>query len=196
MKNPGQQIIAGFKEGSMEAFAAVYNIHYRPLYYFVKKMINDPEEAQDITAATFAKLWNLKANFETQENIKAFLYITARNASLDYLRNQKKLSVKKQELSYVIERQEEQISLVNQVIEAEVLERIHQEIEKLPAKCRRIFKMAWLQGMKNAEIAETLQLNEQTVKNQKSKAVKRLRMVFSSIEIGMVVLSVFLQIKS
>ncbi len=71
MKNPGQHIIAGFQQGSKDAFAEVYNAHYSRLYAFIKKLVDDKEEAQDITTETFVKLWKLHANFNTAENIKS-----------------------------------------------------------------------------------------------------------------------------
>jgi RNA polymerase sigma-70 factor (family 1) len=191
MKNPGQHIIAGFQQGSKEAFAAVYNMHYSRLYAFIKKLVDDKEEAQDITAETFVKLWRLHANFNTLENIKAFLYITARNACMDFLRYRKRQITNKQELGYVLLQQEENIpTSSNDEIKTLVLKQLHSEIENLPAQCKRIFKMAWLEGRKNAEIAEKLELTEQTIRNQKARAVKILRLALSNYNMELFVFMV------
>lgn len=187
MKNPGHLHIAGFQQGSKEAFAAVYHMHYSRLYFFIKKLIDDREEAQDITAETFVKLWNLRSKFSTHENIKAFLYITARNACLDYLRYRQRQTANKQELSYVLLQNEEDIPTTNDEIRFEVVQQIFNEIENLPGQCKRIFKMAWIEGKKNAQIADELNLTEQTVKNQKVRAIKLLRMALSHVD--MVLLS-------
>jgi RNA polymerase sigma-70 factor (ECF subfamily) len=188
MKNPGHHIIAGFQQGSKEAFAAVYNMHYSRLYGFIKKLTDSREEAQDITAETFVKLWKLHANFNTAENIKAFLYITARNACMDYLRYRQRQTTNKQEFGYVLVQQGEALSPFNDEIKTAVLKQIHNEIENLPTQCRRIFKMAWLEGKKNAAIAEQLALTEQTVRNQKARAVKILRLALANSNVVLFIL--------
>ena len=193
MKNPGQHIIAGFQQGSKEAFAAVYNLHYSRLYAFIKKLVDDKEEARDITAETFVKLWKLHANFNTQDNIKAFLYITARNACMDFLRYRQRQTANKQEFNYVLLQQEENVAAAsNDEIKTLVLKQIHSEIENLPTQCRRIFKMAWLEGKKNAEIAEQLELTEQTIRNQKARAVKILRLALANYNMELFVFLVIL----
>jgi RNA polymerase sigma-70 factor (ECF subfamily) len=192
MKNPGQHIIAGFQQGDKDAFAAVYNMHYSRLYAFIKKLVDDKEEAQDITAETFIKLWKLHANFNTQENIKAFLYITARNACMDFLRYRQRQTANRQEFGYVLFQQEENMpTSSNDEIKTLVLQQIHSEIENLPTQCKRIFKMAWLEGKKNAEIAQQLELTEQTIRNQKARAVKILRLALSNYNMELFVFMIF-----
>jgi RNA polymerase sigma-70 factor (family 1) len=192
MKNPGQHIIAGFQQGSKDAFAAVYNMHYSRLYGFIKKLVDDKEEAQDITAETFVKLWKLHARFNTQDNIKAFLYITARNACMDFLRYRQRQTTNRQEFGYVLLQQEENTpTSSNDEIKTLVLKQIHSEIENLPPQCKRIFKMAWLEGRKNAEIAEKLELTEQTIRNQKARAVKILRLALANYNMELFVLMIF-----
>lgn len=194
MKNPGQHIIAGFQQGSKEAFAEVYNAHYSRLYAFIKKLVEDKEEAQDITTETFVKLWKLHANFNTAENIKAFLYITARNACMDFLRYRQRQMTNKQEFNYVQLQQEGSVSTSNDEIKTLVLQHIHNEIENLPTQCKRIFKMAWLEGRKNAEIASSMNLTEQTIRNQKARAVKILRLALANYNIELFVFFIFCMI--
>lgn len=193
MKNPGQYCIVDFKQGSKAAFTEVYNMYYTRLYFFVKKLIDDREEAQDITAETFVKLWNLRANFETHQNIKAFLYITARNACLDYFRYRQRQHTNKQEFSYLLT-QNEDLSFQHDEIKLEVLQQIHTEIEHLPSQCRKIFKMAYLERLKNAQIADLLGLTEQTVRNQKTRAIKLLRMALST-QVILLILLFFIDIR-
>lgn len=175
MKNPGHQIIAEFKEGSKEAFAEVYKTHYPALFFFVRRFITERQEAEDITADTFIKLWKIRHNFETHQNIKAFLYITARNACLDCLRARQRTTGVQQELMYLL-LQGNDVTFIQDEVKADVLKQVRDEIDNLPPKCQQIFKMAFLQRVKNADIAEQLGLTVQTVKNQKVRAIKLLRL--------------------
>lgn len=178
MKNPGHQVIIEFKEGSKEAFAEVYKTHFASLFFFVRRFINDRQEAEDITAETFIKLWKIRFNFDTHQNIKAFLYITARNACLDCLRAQKRNSGAQQELMYLL-MQNDGVTFIQDEVKGDVLQEIKNEIENLPPKCQQIFKMAFLERVKNADIAEQLGLTVQTVKNQKVRAIKLLRLAIN-----------------
>jgi RNA polymerase sigma-70 factor (family 1) len=178
MKNPGHQIIAEFKQGNKEAFAAVYKSHYAALFFFVRRFIPDRQEAEDITAETFIKLWKIRQNFDTHQNIKAFLYITARNACLDCLRAHRRSSGMQQEFLYLL-LQNNDVTFIQDDVKADVLKQITDQIETLPPKCRQIFKMAFLQRLKNADIAERLGLTLQTVKNQKVRAIKMLRLAIN-----------------
>ena len=70
---------------------------------------------------------------------------------------------------------EEEDTLENEINTLELQQRIYEVIETLPSKCRRIFKMNRLEGLKNEEIAITLNLSKRTVETQISKALKILR---------------------
>jgi RNA polymerase sigma-70 factor (family 1) len=175
MQNPGHQIIAGFREGNKEAFAAVYKSHYAALFFFVKRFVVDRAEAEDITAETFIKLWKIRQNFESHQNIKAFLYITARNACLDCLRARQRSTGMQQEMLYLLLQQND-MTFIHDEIKADVLTQVKEKIEDLPPKCKQIFKMAFFERLKNGEIAERLGLTLQTVKNQKVRAIKLLRL--------------------
>ena len=125
---------------------------------------------------TFRKFWQLRANFETLPNIKAFLYITTRNACLNYLRDLKLRSQKDQDLLYLLSQDREEGGFPEDQYQAELMQRIYEEIEKLPRKCRQVFKLAYMEGLGNEEIANLLHINYQSVKNQKVRALKILRL--------------------
>ena len=174
MEQPDNDLISQFNHGDAEAFTAIYNKYYLTLYYFVNKFLPEREDAEDITADVFVKLWKLRANFDNIKNIEAFLYITGRNACLDYLRHLQRQHEKQKELLHVL-LQEPADGILQENLKAEILKSIHKEIDSLPRSCRRVFKMAYLEGLTNGQIAETLKINNQSVRNHKQRAIKLLR---------------------
>lgn len=172
MKNPGHQYIAGFKEGNVDVFQNVFRKYHRPLYFFVKQLLSDPHEAEDIVSETFLKLWKMKANFETEQNIKAFLYITCRNASLNCLNYRKRITIHHKEILHTLS-EEEYIS--HQQSYAEILQELELAIGKLPDKQQEVMKMILFEGMTDEEIAGRLNKTEKTVRNQKNTAIHLLR---------------------
>lgn len=174
MEQPFDDLIVQFNQGDTEAFTAIYNRYYSTLYYFVKRFIPEREDAEDITADVFVKLWNLRANLKTIKNIEAFLYVTGRNACLDFLRHLQRRNMRQKELIQALLQQPEEGRLEEDV-KTLVLQAIHAEIEKLPRSCRTVFKMAYIDGMSNSQIAEALGINNQSVRNYKLRAAKLLR---------------------
>lgn len=175
MEQPENDLIVQFNQGDTEAFTAIYNKYFSRLYYFVKRFVPEREDAEDITADVFVKLWSLRTNLNSIRNIEAFLYITGRNACLDFLRQMQRRSARQQELLHALLQEKEEGHLTDDV-KALALKAIYIEIEKLPRSCRQVFKMAYFDGLSNSQIAETLSINNQSVRNHKLRAVKTLRM--------------------
>jgi RNA polymerase sigma-70 factor (ECF subfamily) len=116
--------------------------------------------------------------------VKAFLYITVRNASLNFLRHLAVRESTQKELLY-LGRDREEAFVLNSMIKTEVLKEIYGEIEKFPEKRRHIFKLAYLEGMKNEEIAHKLDISVSTVKTQKARAILALRVHFTDTQLAM-----------
>jgi RNA polymerase sigma-70 factor (family 1) len=177
MKNPRWDLIVGFQEGDTTAFRSVYDKYHRALYYFVRQLVGDADEAEDIVAETFVKLWNLRANFDTENNIKAFLYITARNASLNYLRSQKRLNENHKELTYLTGNNNDDPVLRHEVpAETQLLEMIQDTLENLPSKQREVLEMILFEGLTVEEVAVRLNKSPKTVHNLKSIAINFVRL--------------------
>jgi RNA polymerase sigma-70 factor (ECF subfamily) len=157
-------------------------MHYRPLCYFAAQLIGDPADAEDIAKDSFVKLWHRHADFDSPQSIKSFLYVTTRNAGINFLRRQKVKNTFSREFAYLEESRREELVL-NQLIRAEFMQEIYNEIEKLPGKRREVFKLAYFEGLKNDEIAERLDISVFTVKVHKGKALTTLRLRFSDRQV-------------
>jgi RNA polymerase sigma-70 factor (ECF subfamily) len=180
-------IITEFQQGDPHAFTFFFQLHYRPLCYFASQLVGDQQDAEDIVKDTYVKLWQKHADFATPQNIKAFLYITTRNACLNFLRHLQVRESSRKELLYLEEEKGQELVL-NQMIRAELMQEIYTEIEKLPEKRRQVFKMAYLDGMKNDEIAAHMNISIHTVKEHKGKALQFLRLRFSDRNIILFIL--------
>jgi len=168
--------IALFKLGDERALSYFFKQHYRSLCYFVTKMIQDEAEAEDTVAVAFVKLWERRDNFETAQSIKAFLFITCRNASLNYLKQLKRSTARQQEYLYHLEIMDTEV--LNYVVESEFLNSLYMEVEQLPEQCRKVFSMLYFEGKKTDEIARSMDLSVKTVRNYKARAVEILHNAF------------------
>jgi len=170
---PDNQTFINFQRGDENAFRQIFEHYYPALFLFAKKLTGSHEEAEDIALYTFQKLFKICNQFNTETNVKAFLYITVRNNGLNYLKAQKR---HQQKQKLFAERMKDDILLQYEYeIKDELLDTIHQAIESLPEECRKIFKLLYYNDMKPAEIAALLRISVSTVYNQKSRAIQTLR---------------------
>lgn len=166
-------IIVSLQKGGPEALQLLLKQFYSPLCLFAERLLTDKAAAEDIVGESFIKLWNKRSDFETLQNIKAFMYITVRNACLNYLKQAKRESLNQKQLAYITGEKEEFV--LNEMIRAEVLKEIMHEVDKLPEQCGKVLRLGYLEGLKNQEIADLLGISVHTVKNQKARAIQLLK---------------------
>jgi len=179
-----------FKSGSEAALKDVYTLYGGSLFFFAKNIVDHKEEAEDIVAESFIKLWRQRATFVEQRHIKAYLYLVTRNACLNHLKHLKRKTSSHKELMYL--ENEGYDEVMNRIIHGEVLKIISDEVEKLPDLARKIFKLTFVEGLKPDEIALQLSMPPQNVRNNKSRALELLRLSLAkkNVMMSMVLLEI------
>jgi len=162
-------------EGDQHAFNEIFSLLYQRVTYMVVSLVGDEEDAKDILAEVFIKLWDRRAAFQSLSAMKSFLYVAARNKALDFLKTKKRREASKTSYAYWVDHPEEISALV---MNAELVAQLEREIQALPDKCREIVQLAYYEGLSSEQIAEQLGISLQTVWNQKTTAMKRLRAAF------------------
>src|ERR1041385_6569303 len=102
-----KSLLQEFKRGNTHAFRAVYEMFFPGLCFFAKRLVDNDGEGEDIAADSFVKLLNRHDTFDTLPNIKAFLYITTRNACLNYLRSSQRQHSSNREINRLQEKTDE-----------------------------------------------------------------------------------------
>lgn len=192
---PGEkEVINGLHHGHEGHIRALFAMYYRALCYFSERIIHQKPESEDIAVETFLKLLDKKKDFDNLADIKAFLFISARNACIDFLRKEKRKNGLSRELEILSATNE--LTYEQEMIIARVLQTVYAEVENLPGQCRTVFKSFFIEGKSTAIIASEMGISPQTVLNQKSKAIKVLRLSlldegFYSIGTFLIALSLF-----
>ncbi|WP_442591890.1 RNA polymerase sigma-70 factor [Pedobacter sp. AW31-3R] len=156
-----------------KALSHFFKRYAKSLVFFTNRLLNDRQEAEDIVSGCFAKLWERRNSFQTAENIKAFLYLSCRNACLNRLRHLKVRTMAQQE--YYDQLLDSKENVLLQMVKAEILEELNREIELLPENYRQVFKLIYFNQEKTDQIAARLGLSVQTVRNYKTRAVELLK---------------------
>lgn len=167
------ELLDALKQRDNTAFREVYRLYFRQLCYFSEKITRTRPVSEDIVMETFAKLLENPPGFDSLSRLRSWLFAAARNASLDYLRAEKRHRASHNEIRFLSPPAEEEIGL--HLVRSEAIRAIHREIEKLPYPCRQIVKHSFIDGMSTAEIAEAMGLAYQSIQNQKSRGIRLLK---------------------
>ena len=151
----------------------LYNSLYASLCVFSNKYVNNLEKSKDIVQEVFIKIWNHKILLEEEDALKAYLYISIRNKSLDYLKS-KEFKLKRKAVKIDIAVLESDDYFEKEVLIEEVSRLVDTALRTLPNKCREIVELS-MKGRHNDEIAEELNISINTVKSQKKIAYKKLK---------------------
>ena len=158
-----------FQRGDKESFRLLFNMLYPVMCLFARKFIVDYDDAEDITQEIFIELWNQRAKFESINQIKAFLYLSIKNRCINF---KKHISIKEKYAQTTLS--DNDIVFDAFVIEAEVVQNLNNAINKLPEQRKQVIMLS-MQGLTNNEIADSMQISINTVKQQKKIAYKQLR---------------------
>ena len=179
---PVEFSLEALKSGDRAEFARLVETYYELIYRLAYKMLNDPQEAEDILQETFLKAYRYIDGFDGRSSLSTWLYRIATNEALMSLRRKKLDTVSMDETLDTMEGEVEPVQIVDwcclpeaELMSAEAQARLSQATEKLPATLRVVFVLRDIQGLSTREVAEVLSLSETAVKTRLSRARLRLR---------------------
>ena len=153
-----------------QEFHNIFKEYYAALCSFAFQYMEDADMSADIVQDVFAKLWQIREDFLYLHQVKAFLYTAVRNHALNELEHSKVAH----EYEQKIIAKKADAFFRDAIVEEETFRILSEAIEKLPTQMRAIMQLA-LEGKKNAEIAERLNVSPETVHTLKKVAYKKLR---------------------
>lgn len=178
MEPVSKEIIKLLNKRNDAAFETIFNIYYPRLVYFAKEYVPN-HESENLVQDAFISMWNKKPEFLNESQLQSYLYTNVKNNCLMYLRHEKvrekfgkeKLLQKQNEVYTDALKSIDTSALVFQ--EIEVI--IEKTLKELPPRCREVFVLSRLEGKKNKEVAEILNISLKSVEAQITKALKVFR---------------------
>jgi len=164
------------EKNDKHAFATLYETMHGSLYDFALAIVKLREPAEEITADVFIRLWERRVSMEYTRirSCRLYLFMCVKNASLNYLRNNKRaeqLDLERLSMSnWRLETNPEEL-----MITAEMASRLNRAIGELPVKCGIIFRLVKEEGLSYKEVAQLLDVSEKTVENQIGIALKKIK---------------------
>jgi RNA polymerase sigma-70 factor (ECF subfamily) len=147
-------------------------MYFDKIFRVAISIIKDTEQAEEIVEDVFFNFWQIRARYAEIRSVDNYLFISAKNLSLHYLKkNRGFLRI----TDHIINTRSTDGHDPERVYLTDELEQyLDNAVEKLPPKCKEIFKLVRLQGLKYKEVAKLLGLSVKTIENQIAIALKKL----------------------
>jgi RNA polymerase sigma-70 factor, ECF subfamily len=166
------QLVKASQQGNQDAFASLVQRHQRRVFNLVLRMLQDYEEASEITQEAFLAAWLGLPSFRGEARFASWLYRIAYHCALKQLERRKR----ERSLQAAIEA-EQILEEVNKQKQAEdILELrarqaiVREQLEKLPTKYRIVLILRHLQVMSYEEMADILTMPIGTIKSHLFRA--------------------------
>jgi RNA polymerase sigma-70 factor (family 1) len=171
------ELLALMGNDSQAAFAELYERYWKKLFAIAYNRLQQVQAAEDVVHDVFVSLWAGRFFLE----IASFENYMATAVKYAVFHKIKKLQREKIYLQSISETPVIEMPVETSLHYKRILEIIKSEVEKLPEKCRLIFKYSRNDGMPVKQIAATLNISPKTVENQLSKALKQLKRIAKSL---------------
>jgi RNA polymerase sigma-70 factor (ECF subfamily) len=160
-------------DGSEEAFGMLFHTWRNKLYFFILRLSDSPEVAEDVLQDVFIKLWINRATLKSVDHFSAYLYRMAQNHVINHARRmalENSILEELQKGSHATEQ-----TILTKLAHKQLQETIEATINNLPPQQKLVYTLARVQGFKQEEIALQLQISVSTVKNHMTQALKTIR---------------------
>lgn len=141
------------------------------LFRFARRILGHTEEAEDAVQEVFVKLWTKREQLDEYRSVEALAMITAKNLCLDKLRSKKyPVDPIDNHRAYL-----ENLPEKNEMDYSEEVRKIHVAMKSLPRQQQMILQLRDIEGYDFESIAEMLDMNENAIRVNLSRARKRIR---------------------
>lgn len=164
------QLLLRISEGDESAFRIIYD-QYRPkIYSYAFHFTESTVLADEVIQETFLKVWLKRSTLKEVDNFSAWLYAIARNYMYDAL----KAAAKEMQLRKSLETAEP-INETEDIFQNKLNEQLLREaLDQLSPQQRQVYTLSRDHGLKRHQIAEQLNISENTVKTHMSQAIKHI----------------------
>lgn len=174
--------LEALRDGDRAEFARLVEAYSPMIYRLGLKMLNNPQDAEDILQETFIKAYRHIGNFDGRSSVSTWLYRIATNEALMSIRRKRPETISFDVPSIYDTEPQEPLQIVDwcclpedEFLTSEGRARLDDAANRLPTSLRVVFILRDIEGLSTRETAEVLEISEMAVKTRLSRARLRLR---------------------
>jgi RNA polymerase sigma-70 factor (ECF subfamily) len=155
-----------------KAFTGIIKKYQEKLYWHIRRMVIDHDDANDVVQNMFIKVWNALDNFREDSQLYTWLYRIATNESLTFIEQQKKRAS--------VSLSDVESGLSNKIIAdkhfdgSKIEWKLQLAIQQLPEKQRLVFNLRYYDEMPYEEMSRVLETSEGALKASYHHAAKKI----------------------
>ena len=168
-------IIESFINGNESAFNYLVLKYQRKIYWVIRKMVLDHDDADDITQEVFVKLYKSLKDFRGESSFYTYLYKIAVNYSLNYLKKQKKVTERTKDIDDESYKLSSDDALQDEGYDEAIIKKVLTEaIKTLPEQQRAVFNLRFYDNLNYEEISKIMKKSVGGMKANYFHAVKKI----------------------
>lgn len=172
------ELVRHFKNGDTDAFDVIYASYYKPIYYYINKMVNDKTLADDLTQETLIKVLGGLKDADEEKNLSPWIFRIAHNTCVDYLRkNRVNFELIDNINCYDTETNSPEYHFLNK----EKQNKIKEVLLRISGKYQTALLLRDFNDLSYREIASLLKLNESTVKTLIHRARQQFQKAYAEV---------------
>ncbi|MDX6632609.1 MAG: polymerase sigma-70 factor, subfamily, partial [Solirubrobacterales bacterium] len=167
------RLIVAIQSGESDAFGALYSRYFDRIYGYVRVMVGNQHEAEDLAQEVFIRALQALPGFELRRPFLGWLFRVARNAAIDTLRRQRRVDLT--EPADIDNRRDEEVaeqaeSALTWISDGDLT----MFIGRLPAMQRQVLALRYLLDLSTEEIADLIDRTPKAVRQLQSRALRTL----------------------
>lgn len=167
-----RELLEKVRSGDEGAYDAVFREWYPALVRLAASLVRDGDAAEEVAQDVMHELWRRRTLLEPDVSIRAYLLRSVRNRALNHLRHKR---VRRESEHDVEALYHEPVASDQPIVARELAEAVQLAFNDLPPRCREVFELSRVHGLKYAEIATALGISQKTVEAQVGKALRVMR---------------------
>lgn len=170
-----QYLLEKLKEDDIRALETIFNRYYSDLCRYLLLIFKNQLLVEHVAQDIFIYFWENRKKLEINTSLRSYLFNACKYKALNQIRNYKRREKIKDD---IISRQHNHDNSNILMIEISELERVIEDaVSTLPNRCQQIFRLSREEDMSYKEIAKLLNISLNTVENQMTIALKKLRIL-------------------
>lgn len=168
------ELLRRIRSGDTEALDALIRRHWEPLLRYAASIAPEVSDPQDLVQEALVRLWSRRSELDVTGNLAALLYRITRNLALNEQRRRqvRTRSLAGSEPAYPVS---PEATPLERAEEGELRRAARDAVQGLSPRRREVFILSRFHGRRYREIADIMEISEQTVANHMSAALDALR---------------------
>lgn len=176
-----EQLIQWVAHGDASCLGTLFERHHVDVYQYCLQLTRNPDHAEDVVQDVFLKILRAAKSFRNEGTFRGWMFNIARNATFDYLRQNKRHGNPAEPGEYTDSLHVDDISAERSAESDQRMGNLVKALAALPAHCREVIWLGRFVFDSFEELAQALDCKTGTARVRMHRAMKELNLAFTEL---------------